>query len=587
MHKLATIQIGLLLTGTFLFGVPALCTAQSDPGLEKLYRSGQYTELFNGMLHKPFSERAYHVLYLYAGIGNIPDSTAAFELVDRFRDIARREGDRELILETNLMRAFYRVQNGEYSMEKKVEIMQGIADRANTEEINHIQLRALKVIGNTYWNHQQYELAFEAYFQISELLNRLDPADFPDMARYLADIGQVHYFFQDYRQAISYFERAVALSETDYNAIEITRAKNNLGLSYRHVGELDKSDRYYREIIENRQSEGWTWWEGIARGNLGYNYYLRGDYGEAIPLIQYDLEKAVATEDFGLAAGALTWLADIRIKQNRLEEAGEQLRLAREYVGRSGQVDRLRHLYPVMSKWHAAREESELAAMYVDSTTEAIEAYNDKFNSIKLMRAQQKTDLQQRQLLIAETERELQERNLVIFIVFLLFAGSLAAYIFRSRYLMSKQQVKDLELENASRKLENARTQLDNFTRRIRENNQLISQLQKNGGNLPEQQQILRRLKSSSLLTDNDWIQFKQLFEEVHPGYLTRLRDIYPGLTPAEVRFLVLAKLKFTRKEMANILGISPKSLRVTWYRIRKKLDLQDETSAGELASRV
>lgn len=587
MQKLATIQIWLLLTGTFLFGVPALCTAQSDPDLEKLYRSGQYTELFNRMLHRSYPEKTDHILYLYKGIINTTDSLAVFEMIDQFVRIASEAGDRELQLETDLLGSYYRVESGDYSMKRKVELMQAIGNIAVHEQVWHIHLRSLKVIGDTYWEYQQYELAFETYLQIGEIMNHLDPADFPDMARYLSQIGQAHYLFQDYRQAIRYFERGVAIPETDYNAVDIARSRNNLGLCHQKLGQLEQSNRYFRQIIENTKSGGWDTWEGIARGNLGYNYYLTGENDRAVPFLQYDIKKAISTEDFGLAVGSLTPLADIRIKQNRLAEAGEHIRQAREYVDRSGQSDRLHLLYPVMSKWHAARGQSERAAIYVDSTTLAIDAYNEKFNSIKLMRAQQKTDLQQRQLLLAETERELQERNLVIFIIFLFFAGSLAAYIFRNRYLMRKQQVKDLELENASRKLENARTRLENFTRRIRENNQLISQLQKNGENLPDHHEVLRRLKSSSLLTDDDWIQFKQLFEEVHPGYLTRLRDTYPDLTPAEVRFMVLAKLKFTRKEMAYILGISPQSLRVTWHRIRKKLDLQDETSAGELASMV
>src|SRR5699024_5481844 len=98
---------------------------------------------------------------------------------------------------------------------------------------------------------------------------------------------------------------------------------------------------------------------------------------------------------------------------------------------------------------------------------------------------------------------------------------------------------------------------------------------------------VLQEIENSTLLTDKDWIEFKRLFEQVHPGYIRRLKEAHPGLTASQIRYMVLTKLKFSRKEMAAILGISPESLRVTWYRIRKKLDLPKDTQADKLAGEI
>jgi DNA-directed RNA polymerase specialized sigma24 family protein len=45
----------------------------------------------------------------------------------------------------------------------------------------------------------------------------------------------------------------------------------------------------------------------------------------------------------------------------------------------------------------------------------------------------------------------------------------------------------------------------------------------------------------------------------------------FPLLTDAEMRYLMLAKLQLSHKEMARILGVSFDSVRVTWNRARKK----------------
>jgi len=50
---------------------------------------------------------------------------------------------------------------------------------------------------------------------------------------------------------------------------------------------------------------------------------------------------------------------------------------------------------------------------------------------------------------------------------------------------------------------------------------------------------------------------------------------------------IVLGKLKLSHKEIANILGISPQSSRVTWHRLKKKINLQDHVSLQDLADDI
>ena len=91
----------------------------------------------------------------------------------------------------------------------------------------------------------------------------------------------------------------------------------------------------------------------------------------------------------------------------------------------------------------------------------------------------------------------------------------------------------------------------------------------------------------SAILTDEHWEEFRGRFEKVHGGYLLRLRTKLPDLSPAETRFMALAKLQLTNKEMSGILGVSPDSIRMMRHRLRRKLNLDEDGSLEEMINSI
>jgi len=148
--------------------------------------------------------------------------------------------------------------------------------------------------------------------------------------------------------------------------------------------------------------------------------------------------------------------------------------------------------------------------------------------------------------------------------------------------------VEDSELYK--RKLSTAEQQLAVYVKNIREKNTLINQLnneieQLQQGNIPatDKIDILDALQKNTILTEDDWTHFKEIFEKVYPSFFTRLRDKYNNLTQAEIRLLTLTKLNLNAKEMAGMLGISPESIRQTRWRLRKKIGIPDDKAFEEI----
>lgn len=156
----------------------------------------------------------------------------------------------------------------------------------------------------------------------------------------------------------------------------INDAKNTLGLCYQQLNDLDSADMYFNKVLKTPFPEAQVW-KRIATGNIGNNMYLRRSCDKAIPLLETDFSGAVAQNDYGCAVGASILLADIFQDKGNMQRAASYIALAKENIEKGQQYDRLRLLYPVMSKWFAAKGDTERSRKYLDSSITATNRYNE------------------------------------------------------------------------------------------------------------------------------------------------------------------------------------------------------------------
>lgn len=175
------------------------------------------------------------------------------------------------------------------------------------------------------------------------------------------------------------------------------------------------------------------------------------------------------------------------------------------------------------------------------------------------------------------TDFPLLEKLIVLCVV----SGTVAIIIYlnqkKTRIRMRKQEA---QLQRMKTLLYTVKHQLDTTVRTLTEKNELESLQQNKAGY--KDVTILSELKHYIILTEDDWSNFQQLFEKVKPGVIANLNERYPNLSSADLRYILLSMLNFSHKEMAASLGISVDSLRVTWHRLRKKLNIPATTTIQE-----
>ena len=253
-------------------------------------------------------------------------------------------------------------------------------------------------------------------------------------------------------------------------------------------------------------------------------------------------------------------------------------------------------LYSLLSELAFVEGNVKQALLYKDSLVMAKDSAAIKRDLLIMSRTRVAAESKRHQVevekIVSEKELSIQKRNsLIIMLSLATIIGMLLIY---SQYSRRKKLVAEKQL--ADNKLVSAAHRLNIFTKNLQEKNQLIENFTEEierlqslpcSNELPDTKQNLAKLRSAVILTDEQWDEFSELFETVHSGFIDRLREKLPSLTPAEVRFMVLTKLKLSNKEMANMLGIGLSGMRNYKYRLRKKLSIEDDTALEQLIDSI
>ena len=168
------------------------------------------------------------------------------------------------------------------------------------------------------------------------------------------------------------------------------------------------------------------------------------------------------------------------------------------------------------------------------------------------------------QLVENEKSKLIQFRNIAF--AFLLFVLILAFVIYR-RIQTKRQKTMDA-LATAEQNLETVNTSAQEQSEMVDKLNLEIEKLEHSD----ERNAYMAQLLNSTILTEDDWVTFRHVFDKLYPSFIEEQKILFPDLTPAETRLLVLDKLDLNLQEMANMLGVSKNTIHQTRYRLRRKI---------------
>ena len=79
--------------------------------------------------------------------------------------------------------------------------------------------------------------------------------------------------------------------------------------------------------------------------------------------------------------------------------------------------------------------------------------------------------------------------------------------------------------------------------------------------------------------SNNYWEDFSKHFDEVHPAFYANLKKEFPNLSQNDLRLAGFLKMNLVTKEIANILSVSIRTVQNSKYRLKKKMNLQEDVN--------
>ena len=120
--------------------------------------------------------------------------------------------------------------------------------------------------------------------------------------------------------------------------------------------------------------------------------------------------------------------------------------------------------------------------------------------------------------------------------------------------------------------------------------NKLHEKAAESGHSTPHLKKELDKIQSliqENISHDDDWKKFNQNFDIVYEDFTKHLAELHPNLTLSERRLCCYLRMGLSSKEMAPIFSISPKSVEMNRYRLRRKMGLEREVNLVEYLQNI
>lgn len=534
------------------------------------------------------------------------DSTLFFNEVLAMREFAVRHNDPAFEMDTYMCELSFFLYRKKYSPKDGYNALKKTLKIAHDRKLLN-EASVEKHFGAFYFYRvMNYELAFEHYLRMYEIIKDVSLFDFPDKINCINQLAYAYYHFKDYKKTIFYAKNALDCERQNKSNNFLTTNFLLIGKCFTSLNHPDSADYYFNASLKNAITKKDTFWTGIASGNLGYSYFLNQQYEKAIPFLKKDIESPRTKHDWTLAVEPRTILAAIALKRNNIAEAEALLAEARKKIIPKRHPEHYLLLYSTLTKLYMLKDQDDLATIYFDSTNFLQDSLARQFNALKMVQANQDAEHKLYQSKIDainhQKSRQMLIRNILLVVIFSAMIVNLLLFSRMQLKQKNKQQKLMLEKMLAEQELTTAKEQMHAFTKSIQEKNDLIARAYQEieyinatkPSDSPASEQAmaykqasLKTLQESVILTENNWRNFIELFEKVYSGFLSRLKDKIPAISAAETRFLCLVKIQLNTKEMASMLGISTDAIRQMRSRLKRKLNLTEDENLETLVENI
>ncbi|MBC3542225.1 tetratricopeptide repeat protein [Rufibacter sediminis] len=463
----------------------------------------------------------------------------------------------------------------------------------------------LQQMGQIFYHQGRYSQALDHHLQADKIFRE---EQLPDLlAHNLNEMGTLHYYNKQDEVALKEHREALGIFRKTRDQKGTAFTYGNLGHFYEKRQVHDSAFHYQRlalGLYKQIQDSG-----GIAKiyENLGSIFE---------DLIQYDSAQYYFRQSLSINQRQNDQLAQLEVLNN----IGDVLRKTGEYrrglayswqavrlAKKLGELYQLSSGYRDLAKAYHSLQQNDSAFIYMEENRDALLKIYSEENNKQAALLSTLYEIEKKNNAIAQLQNA-RQRNVLLsigagIILVLLFSLGAVALSRQKLKLRNEQALREqneqmyqtqkelmgTELKNKllqeqflKTELETKGKELSSHTLHVIQKSQLLEQLRNRLQELVKEDKRDQKKQLKQLLSliqqnfsqDKYWEDFRGIFEQVHESFFQNLKQRCPDLTAADLRLVALLKMNLTSTEISTLLNISLDSLRVSRYRLRKKLNL-------------
>ncbi len=528
------------------------------------------------------------------------------------------------------------LDHGEF--DECIRISEKAKSLAEENNITNLKIKSLNLIGNANNFKGSIDEAISTYFDALKLAEKIkDPECIVES---LNGLGVAFKANQDLENSSKYWEKALEYIDRSNDKRKIATIYNNMGTNYRDLKDFNKALEYFELSLKYFHQINYIRAIAIVNRNLGRVYEMKEDYKKAID--HYN-ESVNFSKKNNLNNDLSMYYNDIANSYYKLnnytlaaQAAQECLVCAKSYYS----SEDLFNAYNILRLIETKRGNSVKALGYYELET----AYKDslfnesKSRQIKELEAKYETEKKEQRIsFLSKQNRNHKITNIIVsialvlsvLIIILLYSRfKMKRKVLRAKRLQAEAKLEEqkaiqrqqeleskLKLEEEQRKQEELKVQAEltllnneklqaelDYSHRelssttmyayqkneiLNKINEIIIQLTPENQETKEKVKELKGIVKNNLDDENDWERLKLHFEKVHPDFFSSLHEKHPSLTQHELKHCAYLKIKLSNKEIAALLNVSPKSMQMARYRLKKKMDLSPDEDLLEFIDAI
>lgn len=460
-------------------------------------------------------------------------------------------------------------------------------------------------IATIYAHLGNYNAASGFYHKSIKLHERNE--NFEGVADAGLNLANVYMRYQDYRSALNLQFAALKYYKQNSLKTDIAASYSNIGATYVGINELDSAIFFLKKSIEINKEIDEKRVLIVNYINISTVYSKTEKISLALQYIEQAKELSKNTNNKYTIAECALVEASIYKENNQLNKAIKIANNALKIAIKINALELTQLLNELLYQIYEDKNDLITSFRYFKIHTELKDSIFsiEKTTAIENLKISYETEKKEQEIKILKEEnkyRRFVQQTLTIAIILAIILISIIYYTLKLRIKNARQNLristsekqrqklelekKDLENDNLKKDLEIKHKELTSSAINLIKTGELNTKLMKELKDLvpkvePKYRNDIKKIMRIYQMTtqDKSWEEFELRFEQVHKRFYLKLSENFPELTPNERKLCAFLRLNMTTKDIALITFKTVNSINQARKRLRKKLNLEQETN--------